>query len=106
MNVLVFELLYADCAKLLAALACVYADVDDDPEFASCPRCMGDGTVTCHCGGDLCVCENYGEAPCPTCHGEGEVTHERYERYMKAQAEAHRTWQELLAKADSNRSDK
>lgn len=79
---------------------------DDDPEFASCPRCMGDGTVTCHCGGDLCVCENYGEAPCPTCHGEGEVTHERYERYMKAQAEAHRTWQELLAKADSNRSDK
>ena len=77
--------------------------LDEDPELASCPRCMGDGTVTCHCGGDLCVCEYYGEAPCPTCHGEGEVTHERYDRYMKAQAEAHRAWREAELSAKQNK---
>lgn len=71
---------------------------DDDPEMASCPRCMGDGSVDCHCGGDLCVCENYGEAPCPVCHGEGEVTHERHDRYMAAQAESARAFHEMFSK--------
>jgi len=70
---------------------------DDDPELASCPRCMGDGSVTCRCGGDLCFCDNQGEAPCPVCHGEGEVTHERYDRYMRAQAEAARAWREAVS---------
>ena len=35
-----------------------------------CDRCQNTGTVDCHCGGDLCVCENYGEKECPCCHGE------------------------------------
>lgn len=63
-------------------------DWDDTRDtHETCPNCIGDGEVPCHCGGDLCICENYGDAPCPTCHGEGEVTHERAERYMAAQRE-------------------
>ena len=34
-----------------------------------CDRCDNDGVVNCYCGGDLCVCENYGEMDCPRCHG-------------------------------------
>ena len=59
---------------------------DDEYEYADlpmCPNCMGSGEVPCHCGGDLCVCENHGDAPCPTCVGEGSVTEERYNRYME-----------------------
>ena len=57
-----------------------------------CPRCDGHSEVECHCGGDLCVCENYGEKPCPFCGGEygGEgyvPKDEKYERYVKRQAE-------------------
>ena len=44
---------------------------------------MGDGTVDCHCGGDLCICENYGERDCPTCDGEGEVSGERESQYFE-----------------------
>lgn len=59
-------------------------DYDDfyDDGLPSCPHCNGDGYVNCHCGGDLCVCENYGEAPCPVCFGEGEVSEARYQQYM------------------------
>lgn len=73
---------------------CVKGDLDrcpawdDDPEMVSCPRCQGGGFVDCHCGGDLCICDNYGEKPCPVCYGEGEVTEEREQRYLKARAEA------------------
>lgn len=56
---------------------------DDPDDYEVCPNCMGDGEVPCHCGGDLCFCDNHGDAPCPTCHGEGEVTHERAERYFE-----------------------
>ena len=57
-----------------------------------CPRCDGHQVVNCYCGGDLCVCDNYGEEPCPFCGGEyggdGYVPKdEKYERYVKAQAE-------------------
>lgn len=82
---------------------CVKGDMDrcpawdEDQELASCPRCMGDGSVDCHCGGDLCVCENYGEKPYPVCHGEGEVTHERYDRYMKAQAEVYAAFRKVIS---------
>lgn len=34
-----------------------------------CHRCSNTGEVNCHCGGDLCVCENYGEMICPRCDG-------------------------------------
>ena len=57
-----------------------------------CPRCDGHSEVACHCGGDLCVCDNNGDKPCPFCGGEygGEgyvPKDERYERYVKRQAE-------------------
>ncbi len=32
-----------------------------------CDRCGNLGVIICHCGGDLCVCENQGEYPCPDC---------------------------------------
>jgi RecJ-like exonuclease len=61
-----------------------YEDYDDFNEYdlPACPHCQGSGEVNCLCGGDFCVCENYGEKDCPVCHGEGEVTEERYDRYM------------------------
>lgn len=40
-------------------------DFDDDDEW--CDTCQGLGSVDCLCGGDLCVCLNYGERPCPDC---------------------------------------
>jgi len=33
------------------------------PEF----ECNGLGYIECFCGGDLCVCDNYGEIPCGGC---------------------------------------
>jgi len=35
-----------------------------------CAECNNTGMVDCHCGGDLCVCDNNGEEPCPMCGGE------------------------------------
>jgi hypothetical protein len=32
-----------------------------------CDACGNLGVIICHCGGDLCVCENQGEYPCPAC---------------------------------------
>jgi hypothetical protein len=29
--------------------------------------CGGSGYYVCYCGGDLCVCENYGEIECDGC---------------------------------------
>ena len=69
-------------------------DFDDD--FCQCPRCSGWGEIDCHCGGDLCVCEYYGEKPCPLCHGEGEISEEyarEYERRRKQhEIEMHAAW--------------
>lgn len=39
---------------------------EDDEPF--CDGCQNTGLVKCECGGDLCICENNGEAPCPKCH--------------------------------------
>lgn len=62
-------------------------DPDDylDDEDATCPRCDGWGHIDCHCGGDLCVCDNYGDAPCPLCHGDGQVSEATYDKYQAAQ---------------------
>lgn len=60
---------------------------DDDGEGPPCPRCDGDGTVNCYCGGDFCVCENYGEKDCPLCHGEGVADPERAEKYLETERE-------------------
>jgi hypothetical protein len=32
-----------------------------------CEHCHNTGSLDCHCGGDLCVCQNNGEYPCPSC---------------------------------------
>lgn len=71
----------------------------DDGEWCQCPRCMGSGSVDCHCGGDQCYCENHGDAPCPVCGGDGEVTVEREQRYLKAEAKAHREMKAALTEA-------
>jgi hypothetical protein len=61
---------------------------DDLPEDnVICPRCDGNRIVDCHCGGDLCVCENYGEMDCPMCHGEGDVTKARADKYYARRRE-------------------
>lgn len=61
----------------------------DDRDGVICPRCSGDGTVDCYCGGDFCVCDNHGERDCPTCHGEGEVSEQREAQYLENQRLAH-----------------
>lgn len=73
-------------------------EYDDFNEYdmPQCPHCMGSGEVPCHCGGDLCICENYGDAPCPVCFGEGEVTEERYERYFANQRKHHEMMRKIL----------
>jgi hypothetical protein len=42
------------------------------PEPEWCEHCHNTGSLDCHCGGDLCVCENHGEYPCPHCRGEND----------------------------------
>jgi hypothetical protein len=47
-------------------------DEIDDDDFEDggeewCDYCNNLGTVSCECGGDLCVCLNNGEMPCPVC---------------------------------------
>jgi hypothetical protein len=80
-------------------------DWDDDfPEdWPPCPHCNGTGEVTCHCGGDLCICENYGDAPCPVCQGTGSVSGTVYENYLKRQAEAHAVLAPILKAAQEGK---
>lgn len=43
-------------------------DEDDfDPLNEWCETCHNTRWIDCHCGGDLCICENNGEMPCPDC---------------------------------------
>ncbi len=42
-----------------------------------CDACQGTGTVDCRCGGDLCICENYGEEDCPKCGGVCDIDDDR-----------------------------
>lgn len=41
-------------------------------ERAYCYECNNTGFVHCECGGDICVCQEYGntggERPCPSCY--------------------------------------
>ena len=69
----------------------------DDTDEPTCPRCSGWGEVDCHCGGDLCVCLNYGTATCPLCGGDGFVSEATYEKYVQRQREI----QEAFRKANS-----
>jgi hypothetical protein len=44
-----------------------------------CEHCNNTGWLDCHCGGDLCVCDNNGEKPCFYCDGDqdddGDYSH-------------------------------
>ncbi|MGV3580030.1 hypothetical protein [Brevundimonas sp.] len=70
-----------------------------------CPKCMGDRTVDCYCGGDLCFCENYGERDCPVCHGEGEVSEAREETYFESQRRMHAAFQSAMRQSDEKIDD-
>lgn len=70
---------------------------DCDDQSVMCPKCSGDGTVICHCGGDLCVCENFGDAPCPLCHEEGVVSTELAEKFLAARRRAWEAFQKAAA---------
>jgi hypothetical protein len=37
-----------------------------------CAHCANTGYIDCHCGGDLCICENNSEEPCPYCDQTGD----------------------------------
>lgn len=58
-----------------------------------CDRCQGLGTADCHCGGDQCYCDNYGEMECPQCNGEGWWTPTPAQ--LEARAETARWWREM-----------
>ena len=76
---------------------------DFDEDFCQCPHCSGFGTVDCHCGGDLCVCDNYGERDCPLCLGEGEVSDAVWRRYRAAEDENDRLFAEARAKIEGEK---
>ncbi len=73
--------------------------------YTLCPRCDGNQTVACHCGGDLCVCDNQGERYCPLCGGEygdeGYVKKEVAEKYLARQREMHAAFQKGWAEAEA-----
>lgn len=35
-----------------------------------CDLCKNTGEIDCYCGGDLCICLNYGTMDCPACNGD------------------------------------
>ena len=76
-------------------------DEDFDVDWCQCPHCSGWGEVDCHCGGDLCVCDNDGRRTCPLCYGEGEVPEAVYARYLERQRENAK----LFAEAATNKPE-
>lgn len=78
---------------------------DFDEDYCQCPRCSGWGFIDCHCGGDLCVCKNYGERDCPLCEGEGAVSEALCEAYEARQRENARLFAEARAKIDGERGE-
>lgn len=69
---------------------------DDYLDGITCPHCSGSGEVPCHCGGDLCVCDNHGDAPCYVCGGEGEVSEARYEQYEENQRRNYEAMRKIM----------
>jgi hypothetical protein len=78
---------------------------DFDEDFCQCPCCSGFGFIDCHCGGDLCVCENNGERDCPLCYGDGEVSEEIYRAYEERQRENARLFAEARAKIEAEKDE-
>ena len=63
--------LWVNRARVVAYDRLQWLDDDGLDDFSGerewCDTCNNLGIILCHCGGDLCVCENYGEMPCPEC---------------------------------------
>lgn len=78
---------------------------DFDTDYACCPRCSGYGIIDCHCGGDLCVCENHGDRDCPLCHGEGEVSLETHAQWTAAKRQHYDALHAAWAAANKARDD-
>lgn len=64
-------------------------DPSDFEEGVMCPRCSGGGWLNCYCGGDLCVCDNQGEAECYFCDGGGLVSEGEHEAFRLRERQAH-----------------
>lgn len=62
----------------------------------TCPRCSGSGWIDCYCGGDLCVCDNYGEKPCPLCLGDGQISQTIYDWYQAKQRQMWLDYREAM----------
>lgn len=77
---------------------------DFDEDYCECPRCSGYGEVTCRCGGDLCVCDNYGSAECPICFGELEVSETERNMYLEAERKNLELMQDAWAKIESEKA--
>lgn len=79
-------------------------EYDDYDDFCGggevCPRCSGDGTIICRCGGDLCVCENNGDAPCPLCDEEGVVSSELADKFLAVRRRAWEAFNKASKEAD------
>jgi hypothetical protein len=83
-----------------------------------CATCNNTGFIDCHCGGDLCVCDNNGEEPCPACDGSfadddgdfddgfdaGEWNNEPAPKVVNVGDELHQVLGEALAAADGSKS--
>ena len=65
-------------------------------DFVTCPRCDGMGSIDCHCGGDLCVCENYGETTCPLCGDTGEIPRVDYDKWVEREREIAKAFQKIF----------
>lgn len=78
---------------------------DFDEDWCQCPKCSGYGEVECHCGGDLCVCTNYGSAMCPVCCGEGEISEEDRNIYLEDHHKNTELMQEAWAKIEAEREN-
>lgn len=77
---------------------------DFDEDWTQCPRCTGWGEIDCHFGGDLCVCDNYGQAMCPMCGGEGEVSVVQCEAYLQRQAEHQAEMMKVWERVEAERA--
>lgn len=44
-------------------------------------HCGGTGYLNCYCGGDLCVCGNFGEVECPGCPDCEGMDEDEFEDY-------------------------
>lgn len=83
----------------------LHDEFEERDEGHVCPRCDGWRQVSCHCGGDLCVCENYGEMDCPLCGGEGDVSDEVFAKWCERRREFAQVMKESFERASQNKKE-